>query len=188
MKIGRQLGPAPEMLSIIEQHHEMADGTGYPRGLRLEQITPLARIVSLVNFYDNLCNPVDYAQALTPHEALSFIFARLKNKFDVAILQVLIHALGVYPPGSIVRLSNDAIAMVVSVNPHKTLRPWVLRYDAGVAREDAVMLNLESEDDISISRAMRPALLPTPVFAYLSPRKRITYFFDGGLPDTGGQK
>lgn len=191
MRIGRQLGLAPEMLSIIEQHHEMADGTGYPRGLKLEHIAPLARIVSLVNFYDNLCNPLDFAQALTPHEALSFIFARLKTKFDVEVLQILIRSLGVYPPGSIVKLSNDAIAMVTSVNPHRTMRPWVLRYDAGVPREEAVMLNLETEDDISISRAMRPALLPATVLAYLSPRKRITYFFDGGLPDlaaAGAQK
>ena len=73
----------PEVLSIIAQHHELADGSGYPRGLGLEQIAPLARVVSLVNFYDNLCNPVDFAQAMTPHEALSFIFARRKDQFDV---------------------------------------------------------------------------------------------------------
>jgi putative nucleotidyltransferase with HDIG domain len=188
MRIGRQIGLAPEMLSIIEQHHEMADGSGYPRGLRLEQIAPFARMVSLVNFYDNLCNPVDLSHALTPHEALSFIFARLKDKFDVDVLQILIRSLGVYPPGSIVKLSNDAIAMVISVNPHKALRPWVLRYDSGVSRDDAIMLDLETENDISISKAIRPALLPAPVYAYLSPRKRITYFFDGGLPETGARE
>ncbi len=187
-RIGRQLGLAPELMSIIEQHHELADGSGYPHGLRLEQIAPLARIVSLVNFYDTLCNPVDFSLATTPHEALSFIFARRKAQFDTRVLQLLIRSLGVYPPGSIVALSNETIAMVVSVNPHKSLRPWVVVYDAAVPKEEAAILNLEMETDLSISKAIRPALLPADVYAYLSPRKRITYFFDAGPPNIGGRK
>lgn len=188
VKIGKRLELSPEVLHIIEQHHELADGSGYPRGLRLEQIAPLARVVSLVNFYDNLCNPVDFTQAMTPHEALSFIFARRQGQFDAQVLQLLIRSLGVYPPGSIVTLSNEAIAMVVSVNPHKSLRPWVLLYDAAVPRGEAALLNLETEVDVTISKAIRPALLPAPVYAYLSPRKRITYFFDGGSPCAGARK
>ncbi len=185
VRLGEQLGLAPEILSIIEQHHELADGSGYPRGLKLEQIAPLARAVSLVNFYDNLCNPVDFVHAMTPHEALSFMFARRRDQFDALALQTMIRSLGVYPPGTIVKLSNDAIAMVVSVNPHKSRRPWLLLYDAAVPKEEAAMLNLETEIDLTISRSIRPALLPPPVYAYLSPRRRITYFFDDGLAQAG---
>ena len=177
-QIGRQLDLAPEVQSIIEQHHELADGSGYPLGLRLDDIAPLARIVSLANFYDNLCNPVDFARAMTPHAALSFIFARRRNQFDEKILQLMIRSLGVYPPGSVVKLSNDAIGMVVSVNPQKSLRPWVLLYDADVPREEAIMLNLEMETDVRIGNAIRPSLLPATVYAYLSPRRRIAYFFN----------
>lgn len=184
VKLGQRLNLPPAMLQIIAQHHELADGTGYPRGLQLEQIAPLARVVSLVNFYDNLCNPPDIAHAMTPHEALSFIFARQKSKFDAHILQVMIRSLGVYPPGSIVKLSNDAVGMVVSVNQYKSLRPWVLVYDAAVPKQQAQILNLDMEKDLNISKAIRPALLPAPVHAYLSPRRKITYFFDGG-PETG---
>lgn len=187
VNIGRRLGFAPEVLSIIEQHHELADGSGYPRGLRLEGIAPLARVAALVNFYDNLCNPPDFAQAMTPHEALAFIFARRKDRFDARVLQIMIRSLGVYPPGSIVKLSDNAIGMVISVNPHKSLRPWVLLYDAAVPKEEATMLNLETEDELRISKVIRPAALPARVHAYLSPRKRITYFFDGGLPSDGGR-
>ncbi len=186
LKLGKQLGLAPEILSIIEQHHELGDGTGYPRGLRLEQIAPLARIVALANFYDTLCNPADFVQAMTPHEALSFIFTRRKGQFDARVLQLMIRSLGVYPPGSIVELSNGMIAMVVSVNPHKSLRPWVMVYDAAVPKEEAAMFNLEMQVDLLISKSIRPALLPAPVYAYLSPRKRITYFFDGGCAEPGG--
>lgn len=186
--LGRRLGLAPEILSIIEQHHEMCDGSGYPCGLTCERIAPLARVVALVNYYDTLCNPVDFAHGVTPHEALSFIFARRKEQFDALVLQLMIRSLGVYPPGSIVQLSNDAIAMVISVNPHTSLRPWVLLYDAAVPREEAMLVNLETEADMSISQAIRPAQLPAPIYAYLSPRRRITYYFDSGPPDPGERK
>lgn len=185
VRMGKQLELAPEALAIIAQHHEMADGSGYPRALRLEQIAPLARVVSLVNAYDNLCNPVVVSQGMTPHEALSLIFARRRDKFDARVLQLMIRSLGVYPPGSIVKLSNGAIAMVVSVNLHKALRPWVLLYDAGVPKHEAMMLNLEKEPGVSIAKGLRPVLLPPAVFAYLSPRKRITYFFDSEAPIPG---
>jgi len=178
--IGEQVNLAPEVLEIIAQHHEMADGTGYPRELRLEQIAPLARVVALANCYDNLCNPLIPSQAMTPHEALSFIFARRRDKFDTKVLQLMIRSLGVYPPGSIVKLSNDAIAMVVSVNPQRALRPWVLLYEAGVSRNEAIMLDLDKEPGVSVAKGLRPAQLPADVHAYLSPRKRITYFFDSG--------
>jgi putative nucleotidyltransferase with HDIG domain len=186
VKRGRELGLAPEILSIIEQHHELADGSGYPLGLELDRITPPARIVALVNFYDNLCNPVDVLQALTPHEALSFMYARRRDKFDALVLRSMIRTLGVYPPGTIVKLSNDAIAMVISVNPHLSRRPWVLLYDAAVPKDDAVMLNLETETGVAISRAIKPSTLPLAAYSYLIPHRRIAYFFDPG-PANGGR-
>lgn len=185
VRIGKQIGLVPEVLAAILQHHELADGTGYPHGAKLEKITPLARILALVNFYDNICNPFDINQAMTPHEALSFMFAQRRSKFDPQALQLLIRCLGVYPPGSIVKLSNEALAMVVSVNPQKPLRPWIMLYDPSVPKEEAIMLDLEKETDIQISKSIRPALLPPPVAAYLNPRKRVTYFFDGGQPASG---
>ena len=178
LRIGKQLGLSPEVLAIIFQHHEMADGTGYPTGARLDKIAFAARVVALVNFYDNLCNPADLAQALTPHEALSFMFGQRRAKFDAVILQQMIRCLGVYPPGSIVVLSNEAIGLVMSVNPTKPLRPWVMVYDADVPKTEAILLNLDQETDIIIAKALRPGLLPPAVYAYLSPRQRVTYYFD----------
>ena len=177
---GTRIGISAGALSVLAQHHEFADGSGYPKGLRGDALTRSARIVAMVNFYDNLCNPVDINKALTPHEALSFMFGQRRTKFDPAALQLLIKSLGVYPPGSIVQLSNEALAVVTSVNPKKPLRPWVLVYDPKVPKEEAIMLDLEVESTINIAKSIRPALLPPRVAAYLNPRKRVTYFFDGG--------
>lgn len=178
VRLGRQIGLPEPVLRVIAQHHELTDGSGYPQRLKGEQIDPLARIVSLVNYYDNLCNPADLAKALTPHEALSLMFAQRRGKFDAQALQVMIRCLGVYPPGSVVRLSNDTLALVSSVNPAKPLRPWVTVFDPSVPRDEAIMLDLEQEPEINIAKALRPIHLPPDVYEYLSPRKRVTYYFD----------
>ena len=120
----------------------------------------------------------DLAKAMTPHEALSLMFAQRRAKFDTRALQVMIRCLGVYPPGTVVKLSNDAIALVSSVNPAKPLRPWVTVYDASIPKDEAIMLDLEEEPDINIAKALRPIQLPAEVYEYLSPRKRVTYYFD----------
>lgn len=178
VRTGKQIGLPEPVLRIIAQHHELADGSGFPNRLKGDQIDPLARIVSLVNYYDNLCNPADQAKAMTPHEALSLMFAQRRAKFDPKALQIMIRCLGVYPPGTVVKLSNDAIALVASVNPVKPLRPWVTVYDPGVPKDEAIMLDLEEEPDINITKALRPIQLPPEVYDYLSPRKRVTYYFD----------
>ncbi|OIN92539.1 MAG: metal-dependent phosphohydrolase [Comamonadaceae bacterium CG1_02_60_18] len=185
--MAQKLGIACGALAVVAQHHELADGSGYPKGLKADAMTPAARLVSLVNFYDNLCNPVDLKKAMTPHQALSFMFAQRRSKFDVKALQLLVRSLGVYPPGSIVHLSNDALALVTSVNPRKPLRPWVMVYDPNVPLAEAIMLDLEQEPDINITKAISPVMLPAPAAAYLNPRKHVTYFFDGTQTEPGSK-
>lgn len=180
LTMGRKIGLSPQALAVIAQHHELADGSGYPKGLKLLDMSLPARLVAVVNCYDNLCNPVDISKAMTPHETLSYMYAKRRDKFDAKILQLLIRSLGVYPPGSIVQLSNDDLAVVTSVNPKKPLRPWILVYDSKVPKEQAIMRDMEQETDITITKSMRPAQLAPKVAAYLNPRKRVTYFFDAG--------
>jgi len=182
VEIGRSTGFSADVLAVMAQHHELADGSGYPNSLKEAAMTPAARVVSLVNYYDNLCNPVDISKAMTPHEALSFMFAQRRSKFEARALTLLIHSLGVYPPGSIVQLSNEAVAAVISINPKRSMRPCVVVYDDKVPKDKAIILNLENEPEISITKAIRPAALPPKVAAYLNPRKRVTYFFDGDKP------
>jgi putative nucleotidyltransferase with HDIG domain len=186
MGTGRKAGLSALALSVVAQHHEFADGSGYPKGLKLEEISLPARLISLINFYDNLCNPADVSKALTPHEALSYMFAQCRTKFDPKVLQLLIRSLGVHPPGSVVQLSNESFAVVTSVNPKKPLKPWVLVYDESVPKDEAILVNLEEDTDVQIVKSIRPSLLSPKVAAYLNPRKRVTYFFDGKSASPSG--
>ncbi len=77
-----------------------------------------------------------------------------------------------------VRLSNDTIALVASINPAKPLRPWVTVFDPGVPKDEAIMLDLEKETEVNITKALRPSQLAPEVYEYLSPRKRVSYYFD----------
>ena len=178
VETGRKLGLPNEALSVIAQHHEHADGSGYPKGLKGADINLLARVVAIVNTYDNLCNPIKQSAALTPHQALSLMYAQQRGKFDGAALTTFVRCMGIYPPGTIVVLSNDSVGMVVSVNSAVPLKPTVLIYDPAVPRERAILVELETEPEVTISRALKPDQLPAPVYEYLAPRRRLTYYFD----------
>ncbi len=176
--LGNRVGLPPEVIAVIAHHHEKADGSGYPDGLTGDKLSTAARVVAVVNAYDNLCNPVNAVAAMTPHEALSLLYAKQRSKYDAVALGKLVHTLGVFPPGTVIRLSNDMTGMVLSVSMSKPLRPTVIVYDPDVPKREAVILDLEIETEFNISKALRPGQLPREVFEYLSPRKRTTYYFD----------
>jgi putative nucleotidyltransferase with HDIG domain len=176
--MAQKLQLAVAVCAIVRDHHELYDGSGYPRHLKGDAIGVLARIVAIANYYDELCNPVSIAQALTPHEALSMMFAKHRARFDPKLLQVFIRCMGVYPPGTIVQLSNNMTGMVATVNTAKPMRPILVIYDASVPRHEAIMVDMEQEPDLQIVKAIRPGQVAPEMYAYLSPRKRVSYYFD----------
>ena len=167
----------PLIAAAIAQHHENMDGSGYPVGLTAEKINVPAKIIAIANQYDNLCNPINPANALTPYDALATMFAKRKGWFDGNMLSRFVHVLGVYPPGSLVKLSNGMTGLVTSVNTNKPLRPSVMIHDVTVPRATPTVLDLEFVPDISISKALRPSTVAPSVLEYLSFRKRNSYFF-----------
>ncbi|OYY93626.1 MAG: hypothetical protein B7Y41_10240 [Hydrogenophilales bacterium 28-61-23] len=169
-------------MEVIALHHEMLDGSGFPGGFSANRIGKLARIAAIANAYDNACNRINQADSLTPSLALSVMFKRDQAKYDPDLMRYFIRCLGVYPPGSIVRLNNEAIALVVNVNPGKLLQPMLLLYDPRVPKEEALLLNLADEPDLTVAGTLRPAELPKLVFDYLSPRSRISYFSESTAP------
>jgi putative nucleotidyltransferase with HDIG domain len=170
----------PGAMEVIACHHEMMDGSGYPGRLTAERIGKLARIAAIVNTYDNHCNRINPVDSLTPAEALAYMFKHQRQQFDPLLLKLFIRCLGVYPPGSIVQLDNDAIGMVVSVNPDRLLQPTVLLYDAAIPKEEAVFIELDEAPDLAIVKTLRPAELKPAVYEYLNPRARVSYFLEQG--------
>jgi HD-GYP domain-containing protein (c-di-GMP phosphodiesterase class II) len=178
VQVGKSMELSNASLMAIAQHHELTDGSGFPSRVKGDSMTRCARILALVNRYDNLCNPSRPAAAMTPHESLSMIFAQQKTRFDTVALSAFIRMMGVYPPGSVVQLVDERYAMVVSVNSARPLKPRLLVHDAGVSRHEALILDLETAPHIGIRRCLKPAALPGPAMDFLAPRQRVSYFFE----------
>ena len=167
---------APGVRSVIAQHHECVDGSGFPRGETGPNINPLARMVAIANRYDALCNPARMNDAITPAEALSIMYSREARWFDPAMLAVFIRELGVYPPGSFVKLSNGSIGMVIAATADNSLKPTVLVYEPGVPRREALMVNLAESLEVKIDHVLKPSAFTLDVVEYLNPRMRLSYF------------
>lgn len=163
---------------IILFHHERLDGSGYPKGLRGEEIPQGVRIVAIANAYDNLCNQRIAARSRTPSEALSYMYKNELAHYDKAALSSFIRALGVYPPGTIVVLKSGRIGIVMSVDSADLLHPDLMLFDPAIPRDKAAIVNLRRDLDDEVERTLRPAALPPAAYDYLSPRKRICYFVD----------
>ena len=179
---GQKMGLRASVMQVIAQHHEMADGSGFPLKLGSERMSDAARIVAMVNAYDTLCNPQLSTRAITPHEALATMFTHAKKRYDPALLRTFIKMMGVYPAGSTVQLTDDRYAVVVSVDSARPLKPRVLVHDARVAREAALIVDLGDQPGLGIRRGVKPEQLPLPTLHYLAPRQRVVYYFEPAYP------
>lgn len=165
-------------LKLIEQHHEFYDGSGHPLGLEGKELDPLSHILSVVNNYDSLCHPINIKNAKTPFAALAHQFKVDKAKYEEDSLSLLVKLLGIYPPGTVVELDSGQCALVISVNLNKLLAPNVLIYDPLVPKDEAVIIDLDENQDLKIVKAIHPSQLSEEVFSYLNPRMRVNYYFD----------
>lgn len=175
---GRELMLDDEVLRIIQEHHEYCDGSGYPKGLREAAIGRLSRVVSIANAFDNLCNPLNPRDGLSPHEALALLFKQQRERFDEVALKAFIRCMGVYPPGSLVQLEDERYALVLAMHPSLPLKPTLILYEPSVPKAEALIVNLEHEPRLAIARSLRPAQLPLEALEYLNPRQQLTYYVD----------
>lgn len=144
---GEMLKDFPEeVVSIVKEHHERFDGSGYPQGLKGDDIAFKARIIGLADVYDACISNRPYRSKLTPQQALQIIFQD-KDKFDPHILKVFISVMAIYPIGSLVQLSTGEIARVVRVNKYQPFRPIMeILFDRnGNKLEPALRIDLDDD-------------------------------------------
>lgn len=178
LDLANQIEGFPETAKVvIAQHHELGDGSGYPKGLQGDEINEFAQIIIVANAFDNLCHPPVASEQKIPHAALSHLYKNCKHLYKEENLNILIKFMGVFPPGTVVQLSNNMVGLVISVNASKILFPNVLVYDPSVPRTQAPIIDLASKD-LRIINAIHPSKLPEKIKDYLNPRSRISYFFD----------
>ncbi len=100
-------------LDIISQHHEKLDGTGYPNGLKGDEILPEARLVALADVYSAMITPRHYRASVDARQAMRDIFLARGREYDREMAEIFIKVLGIFPPGLYVKLSSGEVAVVV---------------------------------------------------------------------------
>ncbi len=110
---------------IALQHQEKVDGTGYPYNLKNDQIFPLSRITSIADVYDALTSARPYRNGLHPNEAVEYIMGSGGRYFDMDMVKVFVKKVVPYSVGTIVKLSNQSIGIVESINQEFILRPVI---------------------------------------------------------------
>jgi HD-GYP domain-containing protein (c-di-GMP phosphodiesterase class II) len=113
------------LANVAYQEHERDDGSGYPRGLKGDQIHDYAKIVGLADTYEALTHCRPYRKTVIASDVIKEIILTERRHFPDRILKGLIRGLSTVPVGSLVRLNSNEIARVVATNPAFPLRPVV---------------------------------------------------------------
>lgn len=107
------------------EHHEKHDGSGYPRGLKGDEISEVAQLLAVVDVYDALTSKRVYKKPMPPSQVLAMMYKWRVTDFYPNTVEQFIKSLGVYPVGSFIRLSTDYYAVVTDPNPVAPLKPIV---------------------------------------------------------------
>jgi len=117
-------GADPEVIDIALHHHEKINGSGYPDGLTSDDISLLARMGAICDVYDAVTSERPYKKAWDPAYALQAM-AKWAGHFDNKVFAIFVKSVGIYPVGSLVRLSNKRLAVVVEPSVDSLLKPKV---------------------------------------------------------------
>ena len=119
-------GIPPELPSLAGLHHERYDGSGYPKGLKGQEIGLFGTIAGLVDCFDALTHPRPYGEALAPSNALSMLYGWRDTSFDGPLVEQFIQCIGIYPVGAIVELNSGEMGIVIAQNLARRLQPRVM--------------------------------------------------------------
>jgi len=114
------------ILTIAETHHERFDGSGYPYGLVGDEIPAFGQIAGIVDTFDAMTSKKPYGAVYTSSHAMERLFKQRNKLFSSKLVDEFIQAIGLYPAGSVVQLSDGSTALVLSHNKRKRLKPEVL--------------------------------------------------------------
>ena len=132
---------------IARHHHERNDGSGYPDRIQGEEIPNLVTICGLSDVYDALTSDRVYHKGRSLHDALKFIYSLRGNHFDADWVDRFVQSIGIYPPGTIVQLNTEHVAVVIDIDQNALHEPLVkvIADPTGMLYARPKLINLSNE-------------------------------------------
>lgn len=119
-------GLSRAVVSVVRGHRERHNGSGFPAGVKGDRIPLLAKIAGLADWYEGLIEPRGDATPLTPAQAVSQLFEQRNIEFQEDLVEQFIQAVGIYPTGTLVELTDGQRGVVVAHSPERRLWPKVM--------------------------------------------------------------
>lgn len=157
-------------LDVCLHHHEKIDGSGYPHGLKGDEISLYAKMGAICDVYDAITSNRPYKIGWTPGESLKQMAQWSHGHFDNRIFHLFVKVVGIYPIGSMVRMKSDHLGIVIDHNHGSLLKPRVKLFfsikantripveiidlskpntiDKILSHEDPARWNIDNVDDI----------------------------------------
>jgi HD-GYP domain-containing protein (c-di-GMP phosphodiesterase class II) len=119
-------GLHPKLPDLALLHHERQDGTGYPRGIKGDKIGLFGSMAAIADTFDALTAIRAHAEPLSPSAALSFLYKERGTGYHSGLVEQFIQCVGVFPVGSVVELNTAEVAIVITQNLVRRLKPRVM--------------------------------------------------------------
>lgn len=113
------------ILRGVLEHHEKMDGTGYPNGLKAQDIHIYARIIAIADVFDAMTSDRCYHHKLSPFIVADEMLRASYNHLDIEITSVFIQNIAHFFVGNEVELSSGAIGEIILLNPYAITRPLI---------------------------------------------------------------
>lgn len=145
------------------QVHERANGSGYPKGLKKEEIDEKALILGLIDTYVAMVKNRPYGEKFDQTDAIKYIIKDAKGLFPQKILKVFLNEISLFPINTFVKLNNKSIGRVVSTDSNQPLRPAIeLLYDGlGVALDKQEVIRLAENPLLYVIDSIHERDLPS---------------------------
>ena len=152
---------ADEVGKAAVQHHERWDGDGYPGRISGANIDIGARIISVADAFEAMVSPKAWRDSLVGYQAMKNLLSDNARRFDPDIIKAMIQSMGIYPVGSIVLMSNSAIARVIEAHKEAPLRPKIRvlidEFARPYTQNEGETIDLIDDRNMFIARAIDPS-------------------------------
>jgi HD-GYP domain-containing protein (c-di-GMP phosphodiesterase class II) len=127
MQTLEQNSPLPYNIACgIREHHERIDGSGYPKGLKGESISIYGRMAAIADTFAAMTTARAHDVTHSAFDAMKELFKEAETKLHAPLVEQFVHAISIFPVGSLIELSSGEVAIVLEHNKIRRLEPRVL--------------------------------------------------------------